>query len=239
MITAGERRVVTVRGVDVAFRWVPEGRFWMGSPDDEEGRWLEEGPRHEVRFDSGFWMFESPCTQELWWAVMGETPSQFRGPNRPVDSVSWYNCQRFVSKLNKDLEYLRIPGGLVLSLLSEAQWEYACRAGTETTRYRTDIDAIAWHMENSGGETHPVGEKSPNAWGLYDMLGNVWEWCQDAWTEDYSPATKPSAHRVIRGGSWHDDARDVRAAFRYRHYPSDRLGGLGFRCAEFREGVRV
>jgi formylglycine-generating enzyme required for sulfatase activity len=210
----------------------------MGSPEDEQGRWEEEGPRHPVRIDSGFWMFDAPCTQALWEAVMGEgtNPSRFRGADRPVEQVSWDDCQGFLKRLNGRLE------GLHLGLPSEAQWEYACRAGTASARYHEKLDEIAWYTGNSVGETHPVGGKAPNGWGLYDMLGNVWEWCADEWRSDYTERRAPeaseraSAHRVIRGGSWGNDPRGVRAAYRDRAGPSDRYGHLGFRCAEFRSG---
>ena len=201
----------TLRVGDVTqrLRWIPPGRFRMGSPEDEEGRYPDEGPRHEETIASGFWMFDTPCTQALWEAVMGENPSDFKGPDRPVESVSWDQCQEFLKRLNARCT------GLELKLPSEAQWEYACRAGTETPRYREDLNEIAWYSENSQGETHPVGQKVPNDWGLYDTLGNVWEWCEDVWTEDYNKkkearALAASAHRVIRGGSWLDDAQ-VRA----------------------------
>src|SRR5271166_2622684 len=226
-------------------RWIPPGIFWMGSPEDEKGRFPDEGPRHLVSIDSGFWMFDTPCTQALWEAVMGENPSSFKvadrpkeGTDRPVESVSWDRCQEFLTALNSQLD------GLQLSLPSEAQWEYACRAGTETARYSENLDAIAWYGENIGNTTHPVARKKANPWGLYDMLGNVWEWCKDVWVEDYTEksraaasADSASAHRVIRGGSWGDDARRVRAAFRNHRGPSVRSYGLGFRCAEFRQGV--
>ncbi len=217
-------------------RWIPPGVFWMGSPETEEERFSFEGPRHLVSIDSGFWIFDTPCTQALWEAVMGENPSHFKGPDRPVESVSWDQCQEFLTALNSRLD------GLQLALPSEAQWEYACRAGTETARYSENLNAIAWYDKNSGNETHPVARKEANSWGLYDMLGNVWEWCEDAWEDDYAAkartaAAEPaSAHRVIRGGSWLFDARCVRAAYRYRYEPSCRNYDLGFRCAEFRQG---
>ena len=209
----------------------------MGSPEDEAGRFSREGPRHLVSIDSGFWMFDTPCTQALWQAVMGENPSHFKVADRPVESMSWEQCQEFLTALNSRLD------GVQLSLPSEAQWEYACRAGTETARYSENLDAIAWYDENSGNETHSVAGKEANSWGLYDMLGNVWEWCADVWVNDYTEkaraaaAESASARRVIRGGSWSSVARVVRAAYRGRRGPSYRYVDLGFRCAEFRKGL--
>ncbi|MFI5457390.1 MAG: formylglycine-generating enzyme family protein [Isosphaerales bacterium] len=219
-----------VEKVKQRLRWIPSGKFWMGSPEEEEGRFPDEGLRHEETIASGFWMFDTPCRQALWEAVMGENPSRFKGPDRPVESVSWDQCQEFLERLNERCD------GLELKLPSEAQWEYACRAGTDTSRYREDLNEIAWYLDNSKQETHPVGEKAPNEWGLYDTLGNVFEWCQDVWTDDYNTkkTAAASAHRVIRGGSWRDVARYVRAAYRFRREPSLRGSGLGFRCAEFR-----
>jgi formylglycine-generating enzyme required for sulfatase activity len=225
-----------VESVVQRLRWIPPGVFWMGSPEGEVEGFPFEGPRHLVSIDSGFWMFDTPCTQALWEAVMRDNPSRFKGPDRPVESVSWNQCQDFVTALNSRLDDLR------LALPSEAQWEYACRAGTETARYSENPDAIAWYGENSGGETHSVAGKEANSWGLYDMLGNVWEWCADVWTNDYaeksraSAAESASALRVIRGGSWGFVAQDVRAAYRYRNEPADRYLHVGFRCAEFRAG---
>jgi formylglycine-generating enzyme required for sulfatase activity len=217
-------------------RWIPPGRFLMGSPEDEEGRRSDEGPRHETMIDSGFWMFDTPCTQALWEAVMGEgtDPSSFRGADHPVEGVSWDDCQEFLKRLNVRLD------GLHLSLPSEAQWEYACRAGTEAARYDADVDAIAWYDGNSAGKTHAVKGKAPNGWGLYDMLGNVLEWCTYPWTEDYGFRGGESLAaydlRVVRGGSWGYDPRGVRAAYRNLSMPSNRDDDQGFRCAEFRSG---
>jgi formylglycine-generating enzyme required for sulfatase activity len=223
----------------------------VGSPEGEEDGWEHEGPQHLVRIEPGFWMWDTPCTQALWQAVMGNNPSRFPGELRPVERVSWDECQEFVERINT---FLRRPDesafGPVLALPSEAQWEYACRSTAKhDARYSNDLDAIAWYRDNSGGETHPVGEKLPNAWGLYDMLGNVWEWCADAWDNTivrsriHTPGgTVPiawssnAAGRVIRGGSWNGGARDVRASDRRRVGPSSRNADLGFRCAEFRAG---
>jgi formylglycine-generating enzyme required for sulfatase activity len=220
-------------------RWIPPGGFWMGSPEDEEGRFPDEGPRHLVTISPGFWIFDTPCTQALWQAVMGENPSHFQDEGRPhetdrcpVESVSWEQCQEFAESIGAEFK----PKGLALSLPSEAQWEYACRAGTQTARYGENLDAIAWNHENSAGKTHPVGGKQANPWGLYDMLGNVWEWCADAWTNDYSEPARAdlSAHRVFRGGSWDNSARHVRAAYRSVHVQTSRNYYLGVRLCEFR-----
>ncbi len=250
-------------------RWIPAGGFRMGSPDREQGRYKSEGPQHEVIISRGYWLFDTPCTQALWEAVMGENHSRFKSPDRPVENVDWNQVQRFIERMNS-----RVPG-LDLVLPSEAQWEYACRAGTQTATYAGDLlirgelngpvlNPIAWYGGNSGVEfelnegenssnwpnkqfphkkagTHPVGLKDPNFWGLYDMLGNVFEWCQDG-LRDYGEAlaTDPvgslavGAERVVRGGSWVNDARYERAAFRGQFHPDKRGDLLGFRCARVR-----
>ncbi len=131
---------VEVEDVPVRFRWIPPGRFRMGSPDDEAGRWKDEGPRHEVTLTRGFWLAETSCTQALWEAVVGENPSRFQSSDRPVDQMSWDDCQGFLEKVNG-----RVPG-LEARLPTEAEWEYACRAGTETSTYAPDLDKIAWWL---------------------------------------------------------------------------------------------
>ena len=219
--------------VSQRMRWIRPGRFLMGSPDDEEGRYPDEGPQHQVALTQGFWMFDTPVTQELWMAVMGKNPSQFKGETRPVDSVSWDNTQQFLARLNDQLrdEVFKLP--------TEAQWEYACRAGT-TTRYAFGDELSSEQARfNSGDGTVPVGSYAPNDWGLFDMHGNVWEWCQDYWSDDYSqaeavdPAGPASGRsRVVRGGSWSDGARLVRSAYRYHIVPGFRHYYFGFRCAQ-------
>jgi formylglycine-generating enzyme required for sulfatase activity len=207
---------------------IPAGEFQMGSNEGGD----DERPVHRVRISAPFYLGKYKVTQAQWKAVMGKNPSHFAGnPNRPVENVSWNDVQEFIRRLNQQ------EGWEVCRLPTEAQWEYAARAGTTTERY-ADVDAIAWYAENSGYETHAVGQKRPNAWGLYDMLGNVWEWCHDgkrrytAYTVvDPIGPTDAGAHRVVRGGSWHYSARYVRAAHRYWGNPGYRVDDLGFRCA--------
>ncbi|MFO7563886.1 MAG: formylglycine-generating enzyme family protein [Enhygromyxa sp.] len=225
--------------VEQRMRWIPPGRFMMGSPEHEEGRWDDEGPQHLVTLDQGFWMAETPCTQALWKAVMGDNPSHFKSPEllmRPVESVSYENVQRFIKDLDRKLDR---KVGKGFELPTEKQWEYACRAGTTAPTY-AERDAVAWHRGNSDAQTHEVGLKQRNAWGLYDMLGNVFEWCADMYapypSRAVEEATSPSGRdRVIRGGGWADDARSVRAAYRYWLGPGARSGSLGFRLVRGQE----
>jgi formylglycine-generating enzyme required for sulfatase activity len=228
----------TVGGVTQILRWIRPGRFTMGSPVGEVGRFDNEGPAHDVTITEGFWMSETPCTQALWQAVMGENPSWFTSPaeasaNRPVERVSWNDAQAFIARTNDAVR------GLDLALPTEAQWEYACRA--QTPLYASSLDAVAWHAGNSGSgttahQTRPGRGKAPNPWGLYDMIGNVWEWCADgprAYTtsemNDPLGPTDPGAPRVLRGGSWGVDARHCRSAARIWIDPDDRSDYIGFR----------
>ncbi len=210
-------------------RWIPPGRFLMGSADDDPLGRKNERPQHEVVIGRGFWLFDTPCTQALWTAVMGDNRSHFKGPNRPVERVSWNDVQSFLS---------RLEGRFGLTLPSEAQWEYACRAGTQAAPV---LDDVAWFRDNSGKQTHDVGTKAANALGVYDMLGNVWEWCADSWHATYvdvpadgrawMAARDGAADRVLRGGSWESEARLVRSAYRSRHTTATRNIVIGFRCA--------
>lgn len=223
-------------------RWIPPGRFTMGSPEDEKGRMDREGPQHEVIISRGFWLAETPCTQEQWQAVMGENPAHFTGENRPVESMSWDECQKFCDKLTG------LFPELMARLPSEAEWEYACRAGTERAFNNDDdctepegadpaLDRVGWFDKNSGNETHPVKQKQANNWGLYDMHGNVWEWCKDWFgpyvadvvTDPVGPQT--GEVRVVRGGGFWDYARHCRSAYRGRWHPSNRGQSIGFRFA--------
>jgi len=207
----------------------------MGSPEAEPGRWDDEGPQHHVNLTQGYWLGATPVTQALWSAVLGNNPSEFKGLERPVEQVSWDEAQGFIQALNKE-----IPG-LDVRLPSEAEWEYACRAGTETLYWSGDTEAdlarVAWYSGNSESKTHPVAGLAANPWGLYDMHGNVWEWCQDYWSSyQANAAIDPQgpefgAKRVVRGGSWDNHARNARAASRNWLPPGVRYDFLGFRLA--------
>jgi formylglycine-generating enzyme required for sulfatase activity len=201
----------------------------MGS--DSAEAYDDEKPVHTVRISKAFWLGKTEVTQGLWQAVMGSNPSYFKsGDNYPVEQVSWDDCQSFITKLNQ------MVGGNAFRLPTEGEWEYACRAGTTGDRYG-NIDSIAWYSSNSGSTTRPVGQKQANGWGLYDTLGNVWEWCQD-WYGGYSSSyqTDPTgpasgAGRVRRGGGWFYRAQLVRSAIRDLYDPGDYGYTLGFRLA--------
>jgi len=174
--------------VEQRMRWIPPGRFLMGSPETELGRSHDEGPQHEVIFTRGYWFGETPVTQALWVAVMGKNPSRFRRERpddlkRPVEQVSWDDCLAFISRLNARV------AGLAAGLPTEAEWERACRGETHKATWVGELsgevkaperNAIAWYGDNSNQETNPVRRKAPNPYGLHDMLGNVYEWCADA-----------------------------------------------------------
>jgi formylglycine-generating enzyme required for sulfatase activity len=200
------------------------------------GSFEREG--HIVKLTRDFWMAKYPVTQRVWITFMGSNPSKFRegGDLAPVERVSWYDVQEFLGKVGNDL---RLP--------TEAEWEYACRAGTNGA-YNVDgvaLEQLGWYDQNAGSTTHPVGEKLPNAWGLHDMHGNVREWCLDSFgsyssydvTEPTGP-DKPSV-RVLRGGSWTDDAWYCRSARRDSRHPSHRLDFLGFRPVRMIDQARA
>ena len=223
-------RDVIVGPEGIEFVWVPPGQFQMGSTSSESER--DQRPVTQVRISRGFWMGKYEVTQAQWEAVMGSNPSRFKdcGGDCPVETVPWYDVQEFIRKLNERVG----ATGYEYRLPTEAEWEYAARAGTTEERYG-DLDEIAWYRSNSGFTTHPVGEKAANAWGLHDMLGNVWEWVGD-WYGSYpgGSVTDPtgpgsSLWRVRRGGSWSDIARGFRSANRHRITPGYRFHDLGFR----------
>lgn len=254
-----------VGGVVHWMRWIPPGRFWMASAGGEAGRHEPEGAPREGVFHEGFWLGETPVTQALWTAVMGSNPSTIKSAERPVEQVSWEDCQSFLARLNARVPWLeaRLP--------KEAEWEYACRSGAATATWLGDpqilginhaplLDSVAWYGGNSevgadlegavdsGGwpekqhshtraGTQPVKGKQPNFLGLHDMLGNVWEWCEDFYRSD-GAAFLADAHgdetgtrRVVRGGAWYDRAQVIRAASREGLIPTLRDPGVGLRLA--------
>jgi formylglycine-generating enzyme required for sulfatase activity len=205
----------------------------MGSPDSEEERDEYMEAQVEVNLSQPFWLAKTEVTQAQWEAVVGSNPSHFKGPNLPVENVSWKDVQAYLAKLN---EKGILPAGWRFSLPTEAQWEYACRAGEKGPFSGGTLDEVAWYDENSAEQTHEVGQKKPNAWGLHDMHGNVCEWCSD-WSEEtlkggIDPAGPASGdERVHRGGSWAYDALGCRAAYRGSFSPLTVTDDLGFRIA--------
>lgn len=219
------------------FVLIPAGSFTMGADKNFERAEDDETPPHRVTISRPFYLGKYEVTQAQWVAVMGSNPSKFKGRSHPVEQVSWDDAQAFVQRLNQKEGHDRYR------LPTEAEWEYAARAGTTSTYHFGDdasqLGRYAWYDKNSGETTHPVGQKEPNAWGLYDMHGNVWEWVQDWYGENYyrnSPSTDPrgpssGSYRVDRGGSWGDDAAYCRAAYRSSLSPANRYGSLGVRLA--------
>jgi len=261
----GKPRLINSLGME--FVYIPPGEFMMGSPKDEPGRGsnerLHDERLHKVVLSQGFYMQTTEVTQGQWKKVMGENPSRFKncGDDCPVEKISWNDVQKFIKKLNRyigdynypfpqveNITYIKILNGTQYYLPTEAQWEYACRAGTQTPFafgkcLSTDQANYYGKRPLSGcakgkyrGKTIPIASFSPNAWGLYDMHGNVWEWCQDRYvrlypqgvvTDPVGPASGKS--RVLRGGSWSNSARDCRAANRDWLDPDDRFDSIGFR----------
>jgi eukaryotic-like serine/threonine-protein kinase len=210
---------------DDDFVLIPAGEFLMGEDKNDD-----EKPVHKVTISRSFEMGKYEVTQAKWEAVMGNNPSNFKGEALPVEQVSWSDAQEFIKKLNAKND------GYTYRLPTEAEWEYACRAGT-TGDYAGELDKMAWYKNNSDSRTHPVGEKQPNDWGLYDMHGNVWEWCSDWYDSEYygrSSGVDPKGPssgslRVKRGGSWFYDAAYCRSAYRSRSAPVGRFSSYGLR----------
>ena len=217
---------------------ISAGTFWMGATDDDQFKQSNELPRHQVKLGA-FSISKYPVTQAQWQAVMGANPSYFKGNDLPVEQVSWNDCQAFCQKLSSIT-------GKTFRLPTEAEWECACRAGTQTIwPFGNDQDVLgqyAWFDQNSGNQTHPVGQLQPNAWGLFDMLGNIWEWCQDVWHDNYTSAPSDGnaweqggdvRYRLLRGGAWNNNHDGCRPACRNRYAPDDRSNSLGCRvvCA--------
>ena len=229
-------------GAEMEFVWIGPGVFQMGSPASEEGRWDDEGPLHEVEISRGFWLGKYEVTQGEWESVMGSNPSYYKGDSRrPVERISWNDVQEFIAKLNG------AAGSAVYRLPTEAEWEYACRAGT-STRWSFGDDAgrlgnYAWYRgNNSPSGTKVVGGKLPNDWGLHDMHGNVWEWVQDWYDSGYynspprvdPPGPDTGSDRVFRGGYFNNLAQDVRSAARSSYSPGLRSNGIGVRLVRIR-----
>ena len=219
-------------GVTMKLVLIPAGKFMMGSPDSEQGRQGSEGPQHEVIITKPFYMGVTEVTQAQYEAITGTNPSHLKDATNPVEMVSWNDATEFCKELSeKTRQAVRLP--------TEAEWEYACRAGTATAFSFGDSDSAlgdyAWYTSNSGRTTHPVGQKKPNAWGLYDMHGNVWEWCaglyggypNDAVTDPKGAAS--GTRRVLRGGGWFGNPAHCRSASRRYDSPDNRSSRCGFR----------
>jgi formylglycine-generating enzyme required for sulfatase activity len=214
--------------------WIKPGTLVMGSPTSEAGRWDDE-VQHRVTLTRGFWMSDHETTQAEYESVMGSNPSFFKGLTLPVEQVSWGDAVSYCAKLTaRELAAGRIVAGQAYRLPTEAEWEYAARAGT-TGPYAGELGSMGWYDDNSGLKTHAVKGKKANGWGVYDMHGNVWEWCSD-WYGDYSSesVTDPTgatsgSFRVDRGGSWYYGSGNCRSAFRLGLEPGFRNGNLGFR----------
>ncbi|NEO02117.1 MAG: formylglycine-generating enzyme family protein, partial [Moorea sp. SIO3I7] len=236
-------------GVSLKLVHIPAGSFLMGSQSSDNMSSDNERPQHQVSVKQ-FWMGQFPVTQQQWQAVLGDpklkieddpkNPSHFKGDNLPVEKVSWHEAKEFCERLNQ--KFQGQLQGRKFRLPSEAEWEYACRAGTTTRYYYGDEDSIleqyAWYDGNSDSKTHPVGQKIPNNWKLYDMMGNVWEWCEDTWHGNYDDAPVDGSawlfddnndYRLLRSGSMIGSPRYCRCAFRGNSSPSLRANDAGFR----------
>lgn len=238
----GERQIIKIGDINYAFRWCAPGTFLMGADPTDSERFPDE-IQHEVTLTQGFWILETEVTQEMYHGITGNNPSafspeKFYKPGRdikalnscPVEMVSWYDAIDFCRKMTKQFHIT----GCEFRLPTEAQWEYACRAGTRVP-FSGPLEKSGWTRINSHAPVK-VGSKQPNAWGIYDMHGNVFEWCQD-WYSPYSkePVKDPSGpasgdFKVIRGGAWHHLPRYARSSFRYDvYFPDSVHSGLGFR----------
>lgn len=219
------------KGIVQRFRHIEAGTFSMGSPKDEEGR-SDDETLHQVTLSQAFWMADTACTQAFWQAVMGNNPSRFKGAQNPVEQVSWNSAQSFIQKLKQQVK------SLSLRLPTEAEWEYACRAGTSTPfSWGETINKLQVNFNSNLGKTAPVKSYRANSWGLYEMHGNVWEWCEDGYAS-YPPqaVTDPrgaplSSRHVLRGGSWIYGGWRCRSARRLRLTPCSRFNFVGFRLA--------
>ena len=234
--TSDETLSFTVGNVSFKMIGIEHGTFMMGATPEMQDPDIYETPVHEVTISKDYYMGATQVTQALWQAVMGGNPSYFKGNNNPVDGVSLYDCQEFIKKLNN-------LTGKQFRLPTEAEWEFAARGGNKSrhTQYSgsDDLDSVAWYRDNSGRQTHPVAKKLPNELGLYDMSGNVWEWCNDWCEVDYyvnSPSVDPQGPsdgscRVLRGGSWRLIPWFCRSSSHSWDNPEFRYVNCGFRLA--------
>ncbi len=228
-----------IEDLDLEMIPVKAGSFTMGSPRDEPQRDKTEGPQTKVKLSHSFWLGKTEVTQAHYEAIIGANPSRFKevGPNAPVEEVSWDDAMDFcIALTERERTNKRLPKSYVYTLPTEAQWEYACRAGT-TSPFAGHPSAMAWSNGNSRETTHPVAMLQPNNWGFYDMSGNVLEWCFD-WYGDYPggsvkdpSGTKRGHFRMARGGSWRMDSRVGRSAARAGGSQGRRDYTIGFRVA--------
>ena len=231
--TSGSVITIPVKNdINIEMVKVEAGSFNMGATPEMENPDDREKPVHRVTLTNNYYIGKYEVTQALWKIVMGSNPSNFKGDNLPVEKVSWNDCQKFISKLNK-------LTGKSFRLPTEAEWEFAARGGNKSRGYQYSgsnvIDDVAWFDDNSSSKTHIVGEKQPNELGIYDMTGNVWEWCQD-WYDSYSgsPQTNPTgvvsgSYRVRRGGSWFDSTWRCRSSYRRFITSANRSSNFGLR----------
>jgi formylglycine-generating enzyme required for sulfatase activity len=237
-VTHVKEKETFIKTIDMEFVLIQPGEFDMGSTANEIDRYDDEGPVHHVTISEAFYLGKYEVTQKQWYEVIGDNPSYFKGDDLPVEMVSWDDVQEFIKKLNEieNTDKYRLP--------TEAEWEYAARAGT-TTRYSfgdddSKLGEYAWYRENSEDKTHPVGKKGANPWGLYDMHGNVWEWVQDEWHDTYDGAPVDGsawedgvgASLVFRGGGWFDYAGGCQSASRAFFVQGVRARDLGFRLLQ-------
>ena len=232
-VTNGDNISIPVKdGISIDMVRVEAGTFTMGATPEMENPWDGEKPTHQVTLTNDYYIGKYEVTQALWQAVMSNNPSYFKGDNLPVEKVSWNDCQEFISKLNTIT-------GKTFRLPTEAEWEYAARGGKKSRGYQysgsNNLSDVAWYVDNSGSKTHAVGSKQANELGIYDMSGNVWEWCQD-WYGKYSSSsqTNPTgansgSNRVRRGGGWGGNAWICRSSYRYSYAPGFSNDSLGLR----------
>lgn len=230
---SGEVKTIKLPGgATMEMIWCAPGKFEMGSPPDEAGR-FEDEKRHSVSITKGFWLGKYEVTQRQWESVMRSNYSKFKDPDNPMENVSWHDCEMFIRRVNAAL-------GGVARLPTEAEWEYACRAGSDAPVSGSGvISDMAWYDLNSNSHTHAVGKNKPNAWGFYDMHGNVLEWCRDWFSVPDGDAVDPKgppsgSFKILRGGCWFFYDKDCRSAYRLKREPRLRncIFGLRLACSE-------